>query len=209
MNNRNFILNIIKLYQKARLSKFQDKKIRRGRSHSISSDTEDLFASFLLKKIHCDLIYVDQPISISGRSAQFYPDIVIVKNNKITAFCDLKMDLGWKRGELYTYCKKLKVFLGQIKGRDCKIRDGTTKEDKHYTIHSKVSFNIVVISDQNINPIILKSHEKNIKTLGSGVELFVLSRKEHPNTYGYTPEELVKKISIDDGAFKKLIRKLN
>ena len=197
MDNKGFIFEIIKLYQKARVSKFKDKKIRRGRSHSISAEAEDLFASFLLKKIGCDLVYVDQPISISGRKAQFYPDIVVIKNNKVVAFCDLKMDLGWKRSGLYIFCKKLKISLNQIRNKDCKIRDGITKEDKHYTIHPDASFNVVVVSDQNINPNMLKNHEKNIKKLGKDIELFVLSRKEHPNTYGYAPRELLKKIFVE------------
>jgi len=209
MDGKCFILDIIKLYQEARVSKFENKNIRRGRSRSVSSDAEDLFALFLFKNITCDLIYVDQPISISGRKAQFYPDVVIIKNNKITAFCDLKMDLGWKRKELSNFCEKTNVLLKQIKGKDCKIRDGVTKEDKYYVIDKDVSFNIVIVSDQNINPRTLKNHEENIKILGRDIELFILSKKEHPNTYGYVPIELLEKIEVEDSEFNRLINKLN
>jgi len=209
MENKEFILNIIKLYQEARISKFQDFKIRRGRSRSVSSDAEDMFALFLSKKIDCDCIYVDQPISIDGRGVHFYPDIVIIKNNKITSFCDLKMDLGWKRDGLYSFCQKYKEYLALIKDKDCKIRDGITKEDKHYNISSTASFNVVIVSDQNINPKTLKNHLENIKKLGGDVEIYILSKKEHPNTYGYTKEKLIKKIEINDADFNRLINKLN
>lgn len=83
MTNQDFILNIIKLYQKSRETSFYNKKIKRGRSRSISSSAEDLFALYLADKIDCDFIFVDQPISVIGHKSQFYPDIVVIKNNNI------------------------------------------------------------------------------------------------------------------------------
>lgn len=209
MKNKTFILNIINLYQDARVSKFKSRIIRRGRSRSISSDTEDLFALFLSKNITCDLIYIDQPISFNDKPVQFYPDIVIVKNDKIKSFCDLKMDLGWNRYGLYSFCEKHKDYLIKIKNKTCKIRDGITKEDKYYTVSKSVSYNVVIMSNQNINPKKIQEHQKNIKKLGRDVELFILSQKKHPNTYGYKPTELIKKIEINDSEFAKLIKKLN
>ncbi|KKS70128.1 MAG: hypothetical protein UV40_C0004G0001 [Parcubacteria group bacterium GW2011_GWA1_42_7] len=208
MDNEDFILNIIKLYQKARETGSDNKKIRRGRSHPISANSEDLFALFLIDKINCDFIYVDQPISIVGRRGQIYPDIVIVKDGIITSFCDLKMDLGWKRRELFSFCKTKKNKLSQIRGKQCKIRDGLTKKDKIFTISSKLSFNVVILSDQNIKAEILRDHRKKIGSLGADVGLFILSGREHPNTYGFTPDELLKRIDIKNEAFNELIEKL-
>lgn len=127
MNNRNFIYKIIELYQTARKPKFPNKKIKRGRSHSIASSSEDLFAHFLINKVKPDLIYVDQPISIEGFKTQNYPDISIVHNNVVTAFCDLKMDMGWDRAGLFDLCKKQNKWIGGVRGKKCKIRDGVTK----------------------------------------------------------------------------------
>lgn len=119
------------------------------------------------------------------------------------------MDLGWNRDGLYSFCEKYKKYLAEIKNKQCKLRDESTKEDKHYTISKKVSYNIVIVSGQNINPRKLKEHQINVKKLGKEVELFVLSEKEHPNTYGYTKEDLIKRIKINDIEFDKLIKKLN
>lgn len=208
MNNTEFILGVIDLYHNARLSKFKNEKVRRGRSRSVPSDTEDLFANFLFEKIHCDLIYVDQPITLDGAKKQFYPDIVVVKDGVIKAFCDLKMDLGWKRNDLYNFCKKLKEDLRGIKGKKCKIRDGVTKEDKWLNIDNEVSFNIVIVSGKNITSDKMEKHKNNIQLLGRDVELFILSDKKHPNKYGYKPDELIELMKVNDDEFERLFQKL-
>ena len=98
---------IINLYQDARISRYADSKISRGRSHSISSVVEDLFASYLiLSDKEIDNVLVDQPVFVEGVKSTFYPDITIIRNGEITAFIDLKMDLGWKRDGLKELCEK-------------------------------------------------------------------------------------------------------
>jgi hypothetical protein len=111
MNEKQFIARVIESYQIARKPIYSNPKLSRGRSHSVASRVEDLFAFYLVNKINCDRIYIDQPISVVGSKAQIYPDIVIVKNKKITALCDVKMDLGWKRNELFNFCRRHAALL--------------------------------------------------------------------------------------------------
>lgn len=209
MNEKEFLTKVIELYHKARKPLFANSKIRRGRSHSVSSDVEDLFAAFLIDKIKCDLLYVDQPISIEGYKAQIYPDIVVVKNKQLTTLCDVKMDLGWKRKELYNFGKRHASLLLKVRGKKCKVRDGVTKKDVYYKIAKNASLNIVIISNQNISPAILADHLEKIKPFSKIVRVFILTKGEHPNTYGISIQKLLKKIVIDKEAFSELIRKLS
>lgn len=208
MNNKAFIYGIVKLYRKARKSKFPDKIIKRGRSHSISSSAEDLFALFLVRKIYPDVIFIDQPISVNGFKIQNYPDIVVTYKKTITAFCDLKMDIGRKRSDLYNICNHHYRWLKKIRGRQCKIRDGITKKDSFYKISPRATYSVILISDKNINKDVLKKHIGKIRKLSPIVELFVLTSREHPNTYGISIDDLIKKIEIRDYEFLKLVDKL-
>jgi hypothetical protein len=209
MNEKQFLTNIIRLYHNARKPVFANPKIRRGRSHSVASAAEDFFALFLAEKIKCDLLYVDQPISFDGYKARFYPDIVVIKSKQVIALCDLKMDLGWKRNSLYDFCKRHAKLLAKIRGKKCKIRDGITKEDKFYLVSKKASLNVVIITDQNINSKILKTHLKKIKPFSRLVRVFILSQGEHPNAYNISVPKLLKKITINKLAFSSLIKTLS
>lgn len=209
MNEKEFLLKVIDLYHQARKPLFFNKKIKRGRSHSIASAVEDLFASYLVRRVECDLIYVDQAISIEGHKVQIYPDIVIIKNNKITAFCDVKMDLGWKRKELYNFCKRHASFLGKINGKKAKIRDGLSKKDNFYNFDKNVRLNVVIITDQNISKSVLKDHITKIEPFKHAVRVFILTSGEHPNTYGISANKLLQKISVNKGVFKDLTASLN
>lgn len=206
MTNRDFILGIIKLYQKARKVNVPSNKIHRGRSRSVSSEAEDLFAFFLSKKIKCDSLYVDQPISVAGYKSQFYPDIVIVKNNIITTFCDLKMDLGWKRDELSSLAKRQSIFLKNIRGMECKVINGVTKEEKKFKISRNISYYFIIISDRNINKKLLKQHQDSINKLGNRIKLFILTSGQSLNAYGYTPSNLIKEIEINESSFESLLK---
>jgi len=148
-------------------------------------------------------------IPINNKNKTFYPDIAVVRKGLITSFCDLKMDLGWKRDSLSLFCRDKKLFINKIKGKQCNLKDGITKEVRTYIIDKDVNFNIVLISGGNISKSVLDKHQFNIKGLGHDVELFILTRGKHPNEYGYSRRKLSKLIKIDNDAFKKLIKKLS
>ena len=209
MKPSDFILKIINIYQDARVSRYADKKIRRGRSPSISSIAEDLLASYLIysdKEI--DFIYVDQPIHIPNVVKSFIPDIVVVRNDVITAFLDLKMDLGYKRKGLIDLCEKDHKLLGLIRGKDCTIKDGQTKEKTSFAISESAIYDIVVVSDQNIGKATLKEQLSGAKTYNQDVSIHILTEKEHPNTYGVSPEELMDKLDIKNVAFDNMLTRI-
>ncbi len=208
MDQEQFLTKVIQLYHQARKPLFPNNKIRRGRSRSIASAVEDLFALFLSERIICDLIYIDQPISIEGPKTQIYPDIVIIKNQKIVALCDIKMDLGWKRRELYNLCKHYASLLAKIKGKKCKIKDKITKKSILYHISRKVIFNIVIVSDQNNTQRTLQGQLVKIKPFNKTVPVSILTTSGHPNTYGISTSQLLKKIRIKKD-FLALVKRLN
>ncbi len=209
MKPDDFILKIINIYQDARVSRYADKKIRRGRSPSISSIAEDLLASYLVyadKEV--DLIYVDQPIHVPNVVKSFIPDIVIVRNNVISAFLDLKMDLGYKRKGLIGLCEKDQKLLGLIRGKECIIKDGQTKEKRSFVISKSAIYDIVVVSDQNISKTTLKEQLVGAQIYSQDVSVHILTEKEHPNTYGFSPKELMDRMQIKRAAFDHMLTRI-
>ena len=208
MNNHEFVLEVIKLYQSAREPKFVNQKISRGRSRSTSSLAEDLFAHFLSGQIECDHIYIDQPISIDVFKNPIYPDLVIVRNKRITTFIDFKMDMGRNRNGLYDLCKKQYDRLKKVRGKECKLKEGISKKEHFYIIDKKATFSVVIFTDRNINPNLLKSQVQKSLDLKPDLEIFILTSREHPNKYHISPEDLIQKMEIRDDEFKKLIDRL-
>ncbi len=210
MKPEDLILSIVKAYQAARKPYHKHERVRRGRSHSISSITEDLIAEFLATNdSSIDVIYVDQPIFIEKIKKQLYPDITIVRDGVIESFIDIKMDIGWNRQGLTDLCKAHYKIIRSIKGSECRMRDGLTKDLRALKISKSISYNVVLISRTNISPKILHTHEEKKQKLNPDVELFVLCDTGHPNTYGKTPKEIVKGLSISKESFKRLKNKLH
>jgi hypothetical protein len=205
MTPEEFLLKVVRLYQDARISRYIDAKIRRGRSHSISSIAEDLFASYLLSADKTiDFILVDQPVHVPDTKTTFYPDITIVRNSQITAFLDLKMDLGWKRRGLVDLCRKDQALMQAIRGSECIFKDGETKERKSYPISDSAVYDIVVVSGENIAQKLLDDQLAEAGQYAEDVMIHILTTNEHPNTYGYTPEALMEKIRIEHDAFVRI-----
>lgn len=207
MKPEDFILEIIQLYQDARVPKYNDKKIRRGRSRSISSTTEDLFAHYLLSNDHSiDCILVDQHMKVSNQKKAFYPDISIIRNGVITAFFDLKMDLGWMRNGLFEICKKDSLLLKKIQGKQLTNKVGEIEGINTLTISKNAIYDIVIISNKNINQFKIDEHIKKIKEskFKKNVEVHILTSNEHPNAYGVSPKELLKMITIDKDTFRDI-----
>ncbi|MDC1205339.1 hypothetical protein N8083_00630, partial [Candidatus Pacebacteria bacterium] len=202
--------NVVKAYRKARVTQSKDKRVRRGRSHSISSVAEDLFAEFLvLNDKTIEAVYVDQPISVAiGRKRkQFYPDIMIVRNEVIVSFVDIKLDIGWNRDGLTDLCKKHKATVQAVRGKECRLRDGVTKKMQHLKIADSLSYNVVMISRTNINAEILEKHEERITKLAPEVDLFILCDTGHPNNY-VSSKNIIEELGVNDGVFKRLHKKL-
>ena len=203
-----FTRKIIELYQEARRSKFVNKKIKRGRSHSISSIAEDLFAEYLAKNIKCDEILVDPPIKIDSIKKYFYPDVAVIKNGEIVLTFDLKMDMGYIRDYLDILCKNgsdnVKKFCGKKCYTNIPTVDYLRKDKKEYFFSSKLRHNIIIVSGRNVNSNKLKKGLENAEKYEPDVKVFVLTDKKHPNEYGYTAEKLMDEIDIKDESFKEI-----
>lgn len=208
MTPDDFFLHVIRIYQRARVPKNFDKKIKRGRSRSVSSLVEDLMAYYLISNNkNIETLYVDQPMYFKCIKKQVYPDIAIVKKGVISAFIDLKMDLGWNREGLFNQCKKHRKMILRMRGSICQLRDGKTKDQLQYEISHKANYSVVLISSRNINSVQLASHMSRAKTLLPDVDIFVLS-KGHPNRYGVRHKELIRQLQINYGEFARLQRKI-
>ncbi len=207
---KELIKHIVKIYREARRVKFSNNKIFRGRSHSISSIIEDLFAYYLTQNVKCDQIYIDQPLKIEGiKGRNIYPDLVIVRNNEIVALLDLKMDLGWKRRELFNLSKRYSDLIKNIRGKKVSLRIGETKERRDFKASDKISYDIVIMSDTNINRGLLEKQLGQIKKLKPKIDVFILTKDKHPNSYNLSTQSLLSQIIINKADFDKMFRKLN
>ena len=212
MSPKELLLKITEAYQDARRPYQVDARIRRGRSHSVSSITEDLFALYLVSNDKTiDFVYVDQPVTFNSLKKIIYPDIVITRSGVVTALIDIKMDLGWNRNGLFDLCKKHHEVVKKIKCGECHLKDGMTKkgEKKIFTVSKDISYNVIIISNVNVSPLLLGSQLEQVRSLGPDVEVFILCDKGHPNSYDIEPNELIKKLGVNEAEFSRLRRKLS
>jgi hypothetical protein len=207
---KDLITEIISLYHKARETKFSNDKIFRGRSHSISSAIEDLFAHYLTNNIECAYILIDQPLKIEGiKNKNIYPDLAIVQKDEIIVLLDLKTDLGWNRDGLYDLCKKHSWLITKIKGSRCSFKNGNTKEIKELVLSKKVIYDVVIVSGKNVNKEKLNKQIALSRKLKPKIDIFVLTDKIHPNQYNISKKEIISKLEINKVDFKKMFDKLN
>lgn len=203
MTDKEFIDKIIDLYKEARVTTIIRKNIRRGRNHSISSKVEDLFAVYISELLSENIeILIDQPFTYhTDKTYAIYPDIAIIKDNQIIKIFDLKMDLGWNR-EFYPFCNEKQNLIEEIRGLEVKAKDGTTKEQRNYTISQEVKYNIVIVSNENISKKNRDANEAQISKLDKNkIEIFILTQDIHPNNYD---EQIVTNITLRHDDFGKL-----
>ena len=203
-----FLKSIHKEYVEARKIKVgnrEAKRVIRGRSRSISSIAEDLFAKLLWREFKSKKIYifVDQPISLEGKGKTYYPDIVICKHiNKdeyeIFNMIDLKLDIGWHRNSFFKEIKKLtNICNGMKSAKSLKGKIGNVEDESKpsikFKINSKATYDVVLISSRNSGEnekkIISASNDKksNIWVLSTGGSLnqYVFKREIMPNEKDY------------------------
>lgn len=204
-----YINSIVKCYEDARnvFSKNKDELVFRGRSHSVSSNVEDITALLLyhILKSEEDLIeiYIDQCITYkeevtNNKAKSFYPDILIcVKRSEIRHciyMCDLKMDPGWNRNGLPDLTKKHSGHIQIL--QDNKIikssKNGITKQSINLTFENCSSYDTVYITDQNGSDKFKMDYE-SLKDCQIS-RPFVLFSGSHPNEYS---EELTINVTED------------
>tara|TARA_R110002051_G_scaffold231608_1_gene293506 strand:- start:13161 stop:13793 length:633 start_codon:yes stop_codon:yes gene_type:complete len=157
--------------------------IKRGLSHAVSGYVEDLFALYIAKKIGItNLQYlVDKTISFRplldlNRAVSFRPDLMILENNVMTHYFDLKTNLGWNRN-LKDYLIKKNKFTKRLKTKDAWITfDKNNKQN--VKIANNIKYQMVVISGWNINQDILSENLRLADEL-EHVSIHVLNAKNN------------------------------
>lgn len=213
MEQSDFLNQTRKAYLQARACTFLPSSnsniLSRGTSHSISSITEDLFGCYCAEKVvnsNGIKILIDPPISFKGtelknksqkRSLLIRPDIAFIKNNNVNCFFDIKTDLGYKRLEFLKQVKGRNNQLNEIKEQFAYYKDGKTKNEYKVQISSETKFIYVIISQGNIRKDRMDNFVREIKLL-ENVDIFVLSKGEHLNSYGDISKTEINRRDFDE-----------
>lgn len=203
MKQTDFIEKVRNAYLEARecsfLPAFNASILSRGTSHSISSLIEDLFGCYCAEKVNTPdsiKILIDPPISFKGTelknksgksSLLIRPDIAFVKDSIINCFFDIKMDLGYNRSTFLNQAKDRNIQMNKIKEQYANYNDGKTKSKQNVKISSQIKFIYIIISQGNIGKDKLEEFVSGIELL-ENIDIYVLSKGEHLNSYNEIPE---------------------
>jgi hypothetical protein len=213
MTPRKFFKETVNLYHKARIPKYRHKRIFRGESSSIASETEDLFACYLIGCLPREtMIFINQTITTGTgeERLRIKPDLIITQNRIITAILDLKMDLGYKRNEFPDYWRQRDDLILSLRGKEFSlfIKSGAYRKKRavlNFASDAKLLF--VLVSDQNINPKLL-TPVLEMKGKMPNSDLFILSHKIHPNQYEMSVDDVIRKIDIDEQEFVGVVNSI-
>ncbi|MDA9323092.1 hypothetical protein N9Q55_03385 [Flavobacteriaceae bacterium] len=208
MTNQDFISTICNFYKESRklMVDAGDYKIWRGVSHSISSQSEDLFALFIAKKLNDSSLefIVDKTMTYKmpgKKSIQFRPDLAIINKGVLTHSIDLKMDMGYKRRyfetpEFEIEEKKFNTFREQtFESVSYRMNDDKVE----LKVSPKIKNQIVVISEKNEGKPSNRTDMIEAINMMDWVSIYYLSGDVHPNNYS---NELP---SVNDVQFERLI----
>jgi hypothetical protein len=212
MTRQEFIRKIIEHYHNARQSLYPHVRVFRGGSRSIASETEDIFASYLIDKLSpSTIIYLNQTITpVNNDTLQcIKPDLVIVKDGLITGILDLKMDLGYKRDKFAAFWRERDERVNSLRNQRVSVLidvgGGPRKQEFMFGGEAKLFF--VLVSDRNISKKKLDVIRQIQETVQAS-HLVVLTRGEHPNVYGLTIDEAFQRITINHEEFSWLEKAL-
>ena len=189
-----YFRKLIELYFNSREPKYYNPNIFRGRSTSISSELEDLTALFIaLNNPNSCSYFTDQPLKFSNAKTK-YPDIVIQheKNEVIYDLVDMKADTGWNRDGMLKFCEEWDQLIKSVQGKDTHFVNGKTKKKYTGKFSDNLKYHVVVATEVNSGKKILEDY-KSVKEQCENVELYILSRGIHPNHYGLSQDEILKK----------------
>jgi hypothetical protein len=190
MDKIELINGIIDCYKSARNVRLPnnivESRLRRGRSHTISGETEDLFAYFISGVIpDLDKIVIDQPVSyrLLDKKKTIYPDISLIKSRKIIGFLDMKMDLGRNRYGIIEHSNRLCEIVNDTRGREVKFQDGITGEVDNVLVADDIIYRVIVVSSKNITQKDLTSQLSDLAEQmdNSKVRWYFLTATAHPN----------------------------
>lgn len=200
-----YFKKLIELYFNSREPKYYNPNIFRGRSTSISSELEDLTALFIaLNNPDSCNYFTDQPLRFQGSKTK-YPDIVIQHENKVIYdLVDMKADTGWNRDGMLEFCAEWEGYIESVKGKETQFINGKTKERHCGEFSMDLKYHVVVATEENSGKKILEDY-KLVNEKFINVELYILSKGIHPNSYSLSQDEILKKIFIDNTEFDRLM----
>lgn len=202
MDSAELFKQLVYLYRKAREPKFYHPNIKRGKSHTMASQVEDLFAFYLSINLTKDYkFFVDQALNFGKR--QFNPDISIIDNGTLIHSLDIKTDLGWNRDGFTEFCGNKEKNIKEFFGVELSVTDGVTKKKFKINTPSKFHYHVVILSGTNINKEKLNKHLYAVSKL-KYVHTYVLFPNEHPNYYGNDVEQFINSVTINKKDFKRL-----
>jgi hypothetical protein len=192
MTDQAFISTICAYYIESRklIVETNGYNIWRGVSHSISSQSEDLFALFVAEKLNDSTLefIVDKTMTykIPGeKSIQFRPDLAIVKNGTLTHSIDLKMDMGYKRR--YFETPEFKIEERKFNALRSQNFESVSYKNEgrkvELGVSSKIKNQIVVISEKNEGKSTNRTDMISAIKGMDWVEIYYLSGGIHPNNY--------------------------
>lgn len=205
MTPAEYFRKLIELYFNAREPKYYNPNIFRGRSTSISSELEDLTALFIaLNNPNPCNYFTDQPLKFSNAKTK-YPDIVIQHENEVIYdLVDMKADTGWNRDGMLKFCKEWEQYIESVQGKETQFVNGKTKNKHTGKFSDNLKYHVVVATEVNSGKKILEDYE-SVKKQCKNVELYILSKGIHPNNYDLSPDEVLKKIIINNSEFDRLM----
>jgi len=186
MTPEKFVTSIVKAYQAASNKKYSDNRIQRLKQPSISAIAEDLFACYMANQIkETELqFYIEPSISfyLSNRKRAYtiIPDLIILKEDIITHYFDLKIDIGFNR-DLITYFQQKNERINAIRNQPCySARMG---KNSFYFSH-KLVYQLVLITAQNGGKYFEQQIEfaKKFET----IKTYILTTGIHPNAKNLT-----------------------
>jgi len=202
MNNKELIYEIINKYEEARKSKYPHKNITRIKSHTTSSNVEDLIAFYFTQFTKHEIL-IDPLFSYESsiKNKTFRPDIVVKDEEEIKSFFDVKMDLGWKRSEFHSYCIAKSEMIKKIAG------DKISYNKKDIKVSKNAKYEIVVISEKNISE---KKLNENLSLIQNAniekeVSIFFLTNTAHPND---GKQKATNNIVLNENHFNKLTQRI-
>ncbi|HDY7910619.1 TPA: hypothetical protein RQK48_004233 [Vibrio vulnificus] len=207
MSPEEYFKQLINLYQEARNPRFYNPNILRGRSKSVSSDMEDLTALFLaLNLSRHAMFYTDQPVKFTGQRQSKYPDILIHESSgQIKHLVDTKTDMGWNRNGVLPFCKEWDALIESVKGTETEFKTGKDGQIVQGVFSTDLKYHVVVASEVNSGRQILEDYER-VKSECQNVNLYLLSKGCHPNSYKYSPQGILENIEVNHSDFERLVQ---
>ena len=125
-------------------------------------------------------IFIEKSFSfqLNGKKKSIRPDITIKRENLVTNFFDVKMDLGWKRSEFADYCVEKSKIIKEMRGQQVDFWKGYP-----VLLNDELKYEIIIISKENISKEILNKNLDKIReaNIDNEVPIYFLTNKVHPN----------------------------